>query len=261
MIPEPLTVSASQSCDKHRAEREAERFNESIGKLDKKVEDCPICKNKGWIMTTMKADGYDEPLTTVVECGCMKRRKAHERAEASGLGDLKRFTVDDFKAIEEWQKDIKVLVVDYIQNGGEHWLALLGSSGAGKTHLCVAVANEFLIKNVGVRYEVWPTMTKDLKKDVFSQNGTKEMLNDLMNIPVLYIDDLFKGVVSEQDISLMFDLLNHRYNTNKITIITSERLVEDIAKIDVAIAGRIKERCGKYLRQIVGSEKNYRFKV
>ena len=103
-------------------------------------------------------------------------------------------------------------------------------------------------------------MIKELKKDVFSQDGTKEMLNDLINVPVLYIDDLFKGAVSEQDVSLMFDLLNHRYNANKTTIITSERTVEELANIDVALAGRIKERCGKYLKQVVGDGKNYRFK-
>ncbi len=260
MIPEPLTVSESQFCDsnKERIEKEVEDFNARAGNKSDEY-DCPICKNRRLIAFAEKSSVYNDWIMRTTSCQCVKKIESKKQAKESGLGDLLNLRVNGFKAIEDWQKDLKQLVVDYIQNGGDHWLALLGSSGAGKTHLCATVSNA-LLEKTQVRYEVWPSMMKNLKKDVFSQNGTKEMLNDLMNIPVLYIDDLFKGVVTDQDVSLMFDLLNHRYNTERITIITSEWLMEDLAKIDVAIAGRIKERCGKYLRQIVGSEKNYRFR-
>lgn len=263
LIPEPLIVSEYQSCDKRQlAEKDADEFNLKVGNLNEKDGiDCPICKNKGWIAITKKVYEDCDVLTMfTARCECMKLRKAKEQVERSNLGDLLKFRVKDFNAVDEWQKDLKQLIVDYIMDKNGHWLALLGSSGAGKTHLCSAVANSFLKNGIEVRYTVWTTMTKELKKDVFSQEGTKEMLNDLINVPVLYIDDLFKGIVSEQDVSLMFDLLNHRYNAERITIISSERTVEELARIDVAITGRIKERCGKYLCQIVGIDKNYRFK-
>lgn len=196
----------------------------------------------------------------VSECRCMKQRRSKKQAEMSGLGNLLKFRVNDYVASEKWQTELKQMIVDYIQNGGDHWLALLGSSGAGKTHLCSAVANHFLKNDIEVRYAVWPTLTKELKEDVFSQGSTKEMLNDLKRVPVLYIDDLFKGAVNKQDVSLMFELLNYRDNADKITIISSELTMEELAKIDEAIAGRINLCCGNYLRQIVGSDKNYRFK-
>lgn len=263
LIQEPSTNTVYQSCDKRQpAEREADDFNARIGNLNEKDGiDCPVCKNKGWIATVKKVyEGCDLSTMFVARCECMKQRQAKQQVKRSGLGDLLKFRVNDYITTEKWQMELKQLIVEYIQSGAENWLCLLGSSGAGKTHLCSAVANNFLKNGIEVRYAVWPTMIKELKKDVFSQDGTKEMLNDLINVPVLYIDDLFKGAVSEQDVSLMFDLLNHRYNANKTTIITSERTVEELANIDVALAGRIKERCGKYLKQVVGDGKNYRFK-
>lgn len=263
LIQEPLTATAYQSCDKRNpAEREADAFNAKVGYLNEKDGiDCPKCKNKGWIAYTKRYEDCDITTMCTTPCECMKQRATKRHIEQSNLGDLLKFRVRDFNATSEWQKELKQIVVDYIQNGKGYWLALLGSSGAGKTHLCSAVANEFLKQGSEVRYTVWTSMTKELKKDVFSQGSERRMLHDLMNVQVLYIDDLFKGVVSDQDASLMFDLINHRYNTNKTTLITSERTVEELADIDEAIAGRMKERCGKYLRQIVGKGKNYRFQL
>ena len=65
---------------------------------------------------------------------------------------------------------------------------------------------------------------------------------------MLYIDDLFKGdseTPSKQDIKLAFDLISSRYDSQLPTIISSERTIADIVKIDESIASRIVERCGR----------------
>ena len=66
---------------------------------------------------------------------------------------------------------------------------------------------------------------------------------------MLYIDDFFKGSVSDADINLAFELLNDRYNSKRMTILSSERSVEDILELDEAIGSRIYERSkGFYAR-------------
>ena len=78
---------------------------------------------------------------------------------------------------------------------------------------------------------------------VNERDAYKKAMNRLRNAPVLYIDDLFKGSVSEGDVNLAFSILNDRYNsTGKKTIISTELTIDEITEIDDAIAGRIRER-------------------
>ena len=50
----------------------------------------------------------------------------------------------------------------------------------------------------------------------------------------------------EADINLAYQLLNERYNTRRRTIISSERSIEDILRIDEAVGGRIFELAREY---------------
>lgn len=70
-------------------------------------------------------------------------------------------------------------------------------------------------------------------------------MSDLKSVPVLYIDDLFKGAErpTQGDLNIAFELLNHRYNNeNLYTIISTEKLLDDLIRIDEAIGSRIAER-------------------
>ena len=62
---------------------------------------------------------------------------------------------------------------------------------------------------------------------------------------------------------MAYDVINARYSDpNKITIISSEVLREELQKKTNAITGRIFERTdsGKYFINITGVEKNYRLR-
>lgn len=251
-----------QSSD-HRpfAEKQADWYNNDKGNLNLSDGiDCPKCKNKGKIAFVKKPYEDSEELQMYLcDCECLKKRKSVRFAKKSGMGSLLKSTVESFTTTEVWQQGLKRKVISYMESSNSEWLCVLGQSGSGKTHLCSAVANSFLNKGIEVRYCVWGIMMKELKQDAFSSAGTRELMGKLQNVPVLYIDDLFKGIHTPQDDSLMFDLLNFRYNMNLITIITSELLMDQLAEIDIAIAGRIRERCGEYLVQLRGNDKNYRF--
>jgi DNA replication protein DnaC len=68
-------------------------------------------------------------------------------------------------------------------------------------------------------------------------------IKKLKRVPVLYIDDFFKGGASDADIKLAFEILNARYNDTALrTIISSEIDLDGLMRIDEAIGGRIYER-------------------
>ena len=82
---------------------------------------------------------------------------------------------------------------------------------------------------------------------------------------MLYIDDLFKTGYAQDpsaaDVGIAFDIFNHRYINDMITIISSERGIEDINDIDAAIGGRIYEKTepnGYYIGIQKDINKNYR---
>ena len=63
-----------------------------------------------------------------------------------------------------------------------------------------------------------------------------------------YLDslaELFKGAErpTQGDLNIAFELLNHRYNNESLyTIISTEKLLDDLIRIDEAIGSRIAER-------------------
>ena len=230
------------------------RYNEKPGTL--KDYDCPVCRNKGRILHIT-----DDGVEYYQECSCMPKRRSIRYARQSGLGDLLKKNLEEYETPEDWQKQMSVLVRQYISVGGEHWLCICGQSGCGKTHLCSAAANAFLHRGKQTVYMVWNTAVKELKQ-LAADSEYQRLFNRYADAEVLYIDDLFKGTVTDADYKIAFELINYRYNRPElVTIVSSEMLLTEIAQKDAAIAGRIKERCGHYVLQIrPDGAKNYRFR-
>lgn len=244
--------------------RMALQLNETVGHMDD-IDgiDCPICKNKGVIYYT-----DDECITVSIrECQCMVRRRSIQYAKSSGLGHLLNSQLSDYVISEDWQQDLKDLALNYIREGSakKFWMAILGQSGAGKTHICSAISKALIESGIELRYVIWSDAMATIKDEMFQEdlNSNNTLLYKLKHVPALYIDDLYKGKVTDRDISLTYALINYRYNNDLLTMVTSEYLLAQLRKVDEAIAGRICERCGKdYLYQIAyDQQKNYRFKT
>lgn len=258
------------------AQVKADTFNASRGDLNEKGQlggiDCPKCLNRGFIMTAVevKAGQYE---TRVHECGCMVVRRNIRRLERSGLKDVTRmYTFKKYKTDENWQERIKLAAMDYVtsvKNGENGWFFIGGQSGCGKTHICTAIAVQFLKSQMDLRYMVWRDEARKLKAVANSPEYT-EMLNEFKQVKVLYIDDFLKSgrdslgnmKPTDADVALAFELLNYRNNNRDLlTIISSELTLEEIADIDEAIAGRIAQNAERH-RLVIARKpgRNYRLK-
>ena len=145
---------------------------------------------------------------------------------------------------------------------------MLGQSGCGKTHLCAAICNFFIEQGKRVRYMSW-SKDSDTLKIMRVENPTiyRTRMDEFCTAQVFYIDDLFKAKslqgISERDVTLAFEILNHRLNLpDSVTIVSSEWLADELRKIDTAVAGRLLELAGCYLLQIPrGDQYNRRIKL
>lgn len=218
----------------------ADRCNHEPGKLT--GYDCPECMNRGYFH---RVD--DQGRNYVEECRCMVIRRNRERIEKSGLSDLlTRYTLDTWQTVEPWQKKARDLVLRFLQ-APQGWLLAAGRPGTGKTHLCTALCGELMEQGVETRYALWRDMSVQAKAVVNDEQEYQRLVDPLKRVRCLYIDDLFKTGKGQQpttgDVNLAFEILNSRYNdSTKITIISTERDVEELLSIDESVGSKIYER-------------------
>lgn len=245
-------------------QQQVDWYNAREGKLV--GYDCRKCKNKGYIA---KLRDREEVL---IECDCIEHRKHLRKLRQSGLEQsIENYTFKSFIAKTEWQKTMKRMCKDYFDNAKFEWLFLGGQSGCGKTHLCTAICGKYLKNGISVIYMMWREDSTTLKQSIANNpQYYEDKMKRYKNVPVLYIDDLFKSgknkdgalAISPADINLAFDILNYRAFRGMKTIISSELTIDEIRKVDEAIAGRIYENSisKNYGISIAyDDKKNYRF--
>ena len=239
------------------ARRKADGYNAEEGDLT--GYDCQKCKNKGLVASVM--DNGEIAFST---CECMSVRAGLGRLKRSGMENVvKEYTFKGYKAGEQWQKDILKKAVDYAKKP-EGWFFIGGQVGAGKTHICTAIAAYLMKNGLETHYMLWTDETAELKVNKNDEAYCGRM-DKLKSVDVLYIDDFFKTERDRQptasDVNIAFELLNSRYNSRKITIISSEKTIKDLLNIDEAIGSRIKQRAGENAINIDRDrERNYRLK-
>jgi len=219
------------------------------------VVDCGVCGNK-----TNIAVAVGDSLK-LRECECRKKRDNIIRLERSGLLDLMaEYTFDNFQVNEEFQRRIKTPALEFInqtekQNSPRKWFYIGGRVGCGKTHICTAIVGALIEKGMSAKYMMYRDEAVMLKGMVGTEEYSRRV-EFLKNVEVLYIDDLFKTQnVTDGDKNLMFEVINARYNSrSKITVISSEKIIDEVIEADEGIGSRIYERSRDFITN-VGADK------
>ena len=240
-----------------KAERDAEGLSALEGKLDKSIYDCHICKNRGYTFVVAPDDYYKgEQTYSAVHrpCSCMAIRKSIKNMRDSGLEPIiKKSTFDKYEATEPWQQKAKEKAQGFvrdIESLEKKCFFIGGGVGSGKTHLCTAIVREFLLKGIPAKYMLWVDESQRLKT-IVNEPEFESVLEEYLKAKVLYIDDLFKITrdkygkevfPTDADIKLAYRIINYRYQHDElITIISSERFIDEIERIDSATGSRIYE--------------------
>ncbi len=256
--------SPGNSSSEERKRQHLEFLNSEEGKQNLiNGYNCRACRNRGFIYK------YDEEGNLVQkECSCSVIRTAYKRIVRSGLEEaIETLTFDNFKASEDWQKEIKQKAEQFCVDIPAKWFYIGGQSGSGKSHLCTAIASHYLWEGKDLRYMPWASESKRLKQ-IVNDISYREEIGKWKEAPVLYVDDFLKveygGNPTAADMRLAFELIDGRlYDRQKITIISSERTLKEhlSAGADEATIGRIYQAAGKYNLDVPRDrKKNYRFK-
>ena len=212
-------------------------MNEAEGSLQ--GYNCSVCHNKGIVYMRQGEEIVSK------DCECMKTRESLDRIKKSGLSNLlDKYTFSAYRTDSDFQKLIKGKALTFLKNNAK-WFFIGGQIGCGKSHICTAIVGELLKQGRQARYMQWRDDVVKLKSHA---NGYEYefLIKPFKNAEVLYIDDLFKTRAGEfptsADVNIAFEIINQRYiNPDFITIISSERTISDMLKIDEAVASRICE--------------------
>ena len=221
--------------------------------------DCPICSGTGWrLVERVEASepaervverrharpgaSVDSPkLTWAVPCDCTGSNRATQAMARARIPrryehcDFENFATDFWDGYADapaWNRSLaqaKVVVEAFARNypaASETGLLLMGSCGAGKTHLAVAALRQLMQRGHGARFYDYRELLKEIQASYDPDHPVSEMgvLEPVLETEVLLLDDLGASKPSPWAIETIGHILNKRYNEKRVTLLTTNYL-------------------------------------
>lgn len=201
--------------------------------------DCPVCGGTGWLT-------YDVPVDhphfgKMFRCTCqvpeLEARQLERLRRLSNMQHLERMTFDSFlpegHGLNERQRTSLRLAFERASafaRKPQGWLLLRGGYGCGKTHLAASIANECLSRGRPVLLVNVPDLLDHLRATYGPESEVSfdERFNEVRDASVLILDDLGTQNATPWAQEKLYQILNHRYNAQLPTVVTTNQDLEDI---------------------------------
>jgi DNA replication protein DnaC len=120
-------------------------------------------------------------------------------------------------------------------------LLFMGTVGVGKTHLSVAILCGLIEKGVPCLFYEFSSLLKEIQNsyNAVSHSSELEMLSPVFEAEVLVLDELGTSKPTDWVRDTMMQVINTRYNDNKLTIFTTNYLDRRRADRDETLEERI----------------------
>jgi DNA replication protein DnaC len=200
---------------------------------------CPRCHDAGFLRVEAPVGHAD--FGKIVPCVCRAAQVRQERAERlrhlSNLGPLGRLTFEllspDGRHPEPGSRQRFRVALKQARGfamSPEGWLVLLGPPGCGKTHLAAAIANERLARAEPVVFCVVPDLLDHLRLTYSPQSNVTydELFETVRTTELLILDDLGTQSSTAWAQEKLFQLLNHRYNSQLPTVVTTNHRLDEL---------------------------------
>lgn len=144
------------------------------------------------------------------------------------------FTID-----KQWQQNVLHKLSTWnIED--KNWILLSGGPGTGKTHLVSAIVNSLLSNGYQVMYARFSELMDSVRSRDYS------LMHACRCVPVLFLDDLYKGNITPFELKETADLIDYRCVNNMVTLITTEKSPQELIELDQATIGRIIRMCNEF---------------
>ncbi len=214
---------------------------------EEESEVCALCEGAGFVRKRVRLGHPD--FGRAFPCECTHDEQADDKQARllrySNLGPLSRLSFDNLisrgrSANAQHQEQFAAAVKDAMSfaEAPSGWLLLIGPSGCGKTHVAASIAGRCIENGHAALFMVVPDLLDHLRGAY--QPGAEATYDELFelvrNAPVLILDDLGVQNGTPWVEEKLFQLINHRYNSQLPTVITTNL---DLTAFDARLQTRL----------------------
>lgn len=148
------------------------------------------------------------------------------------------YTMHTFEAARnEDAHDLFMAAAAYLTGDSKPWLVLLGTPGAGKSHIAMAITSGLVAQGVEARFITWSRLMDRMRCADMSQPDPYDgqvyslfkLAGDFAKVPVLVLDDLrFDLLTTEAQMKYLERVIEPRYDEGAPTVITSNNHESDM---------------------------------
>ena len=182
---------------------------------------CPRCKGSGWLRLDLPSSAADFGRIVECPCGLVVGRRSDVLFGKSRIpaeyADLDLSTYPD--------RRIAAGVTDWWLDQPSPWLVLSGSLGVGKTGLAISLTKRAISEGRSAIFRPLVELLSDIRATYRTRDATcpdeADMVSTLKSVEVLALDDLGAERATGWAQERLFEILNHRYNERRRTILTT----------------------------------------
>jgi DNA replication protein DnaC len=173
-----------------------------------------------------------DPMKGAILCPCRRTDRSKKLIEAARIP--RRYiecSFDNFKSVPGTRQDnallfARTLVLDY--PAVDRGLLFMGPAGVGKTHLAVAIIKGLIDKGFACVFSESGSLLKEIQDSYnpISKSSELRVLAPVYQADVLVLDELGATIPTDWVRDTMYQIINKRYNDNKLTIFTTNYMDE-----------------------------------
>lgn len=182
---------------------------------------CPRCKGAGWLRLDVQPGHQDFGHPVECRCGIVAARRANVYRAASRIPE--QFAALDLTTYPDQR--IAGELFDWWHQPQSPWLILAGEIGVGKTGLMIGLVKKALSEGRPALFRPFVELLSDIRATYRSRDAQEPdeaaLVGACKAVDVLALDDIGAARVTGWAEERLFEVLNHRYNERRRTILST----------------------------------------
>lgn len=211
---------------------------------------CPKCSDTGY-----NNSEFCDCMKKLIEEFMAEEVNRNSNIELSDFDsfDLKYYTGEDYFTMQKIFGFTKNYAEKFTLNSEN--ILMSGSTGLGKTHLSLAVANKVMGRGFNVIYDSALNVMYNVDKERYNEGDT---LKAIMNADLLILDDLGAEQETKSSVSTVYNIINTRIARRKPTVISTNLESNEISQ---RYGARVRSRLIGNYRQLHFSGNDIRLQI